>query len=131
MKKHFVTFLSPGTFVSEQTQKEIDSWDVDKAMQMARNIKERHNATPYGFYFSTRSRKDDELDSKVTKTSGIYYLGGKVLTLKDVKARNDPNDKTLIWNMEVNKYNSVIENTNSWKVTMPLNDKDVVLEWSN
>ena len=131
MKKHFVTFLSPGTFVSEQTQKEIDSWDVDKAMQMARNIKERHNATPYGFYFSTRTRKDDELDSKVTKTSGIYYLGGKVLTLKDVKARNDPNDKTLIWNMEVNKYNSVIENTNSWKVTMPLNDKDVVLEWSN
>ena len=131
MKKHFVTFLSPGTFVSEQTQKEIDSWDVDKAMQMARNIKERHNATPYGFYFSTRSRKDDELDSKVTKTSGIYYLGGKVLTLKDVKARNDPNDKTLIWNMEVNKYNSVIENTNSWKVTMPLNNEDVVLEWSN
>ena len=131
MEKHFVTFLSPGTFVSEQTQKEIDSWDVDKAMQMARNIKERHNATPYGFYFSTRSRKDNELDSKVTKTSGIYYLGGKVLTLKDVKARNDPNDKTLIWNMEVNKYNSVIENTNSWKVTMPLNNEDVVLEWSN
>ena len=28
MQKHFVTFLSPGTFVAETSEKEIDSWDV-------------------------------------------------------------------------------------------------------
>ena len=130
MKKHFVEFLSPGTFVSEVTQKDIDKWDVDVATEMAAKIKERHGATPYGFRFITRSRKDNELDSKITKTSGVYYLGGNVLTLEDVKARKDPKDKTLIWNMEVNKIERVIENTNSWKVTMPLNKDDTVLEWN-
>lgn len=129
MKKHFVEFLSPGTFVSEITTKEIESWNVEQAMDMALTVKERHGATPYGFRFITRERKADELDSKVTKYSGIYYLGGTVLTLKDVRARQDPKDKILISNMEINGYDRVIENTNSWKVTMPLTKDDVVLEW--
>lgn len=129
MKKHFVQFLSPGTFVSEITQKDIDSWDVEQAKVMAHAIKERHNATPYGFRFITRERKENELDSSVTQTSNVYYLGGRVLTLEDVKARNDSKDSTLIWNMEANKIDRVIENTNSWKVTMPLEKDDVVLEW--
>ena len=34
MKKHFVTFLSPGTFVSETTTKPIASWSVEKAKAM-------------------------------------------------------------------------------------------------
>ena len=83
MKKHFVTFLSPGTFVAEESTKPIDSWDVDKAVKMARSIKERHNARPYGFQFSTRERGPDDLDSKVTKQSGVYWLGGKVETRPD------------------------------------------------
>ena len=131
MKKHFVEFLSPGTFVSEVSTRDIDSWDVEQAKSMARTIKERHNAKPYGFRFITRERQDNELDSRVTKTSGIYYLGGSVLTLEDVRARNNPDDRTLIWNMEVNKFDRVIENTNSWKVTMPLDKEDVVLDWEN
>lgn len=130
MKKHFVTFLSPGSFCSEQTQKPIDEWDVETAKDMVRNIKERHGATPYGFYFSTRERKDDELDSKVTKTSSMYYLGGKIETLAEVKARKDPNDKILISNMECNEWDRIITNTNSWKITQPLGKDDIVLEWS-
>ena len=31
IQKHFITFVSPGTFVHEETEKEIDSWDVEKA----------------------------------------------------------------------------------------------------
>lgn len=46
IKKHFVTFLSSGTFVSEQTTREIDSWDVNKAKEMARSVLERHDSTP-------------------------------------------------------------------------------------
>lgn len=129
MKKHFVEFLSPGTFVSESDMREIDSWDIEEAKKMAKKIKQRYGATPYGFRFVTRSREDNELDSRVTKTSSMYFLGGKVLTLADVKARNDEKDKTLIWNMEMNKYDRIIENTNSYKITLPLNEDDVVLDW--
>lgn len=129
MKKHFVHFLSPGTFFSEETEKPIESWDVVKAMAMARKIKERYGATPYGFYFSTRSRSDDDLDSKRTKTSGIYYLGGKVETYEEVVARNDPKEQILRDNMRCNGYDRIITNTNSWKITTPLNKGDKVLEW--
>lgn len=129
MKKYFVEFLSPGTFVSESTIKEVDQWDIEEAKKMARKIKERHNATPYGFRFITRERKDHELDSKVTMRSGIYYLGGKVETYQEVCERNDPKEETLRWNMKVNRIDRVIVNTNSWKITLPLEEDDVVLDW--
>lgn len=130
MKKEFVTFYSPGTFFSEETTKPIDSWDIDAAKKMASEIVERHSATPFGFRFITRERKDDELDSKVVSRSGMYYLGGDVLTLQQVIDRNDPNDRILIGNMKCNRYDRVIENRNSWKIVMPLNDDDVVLDFT-
>lgn len=129
MEKHFVEFFSPGTFVSESTVKEIESWDVKKAVEMSRGIKERHGATPYGFRFITRTRNEDELDSKVTNRSNMYFLGGEVLYLADIEERNDPKDSTLIWNMKINKIDRVIENKNSWKVVFPLEKDDVVLEY--
>ena len=129
MKKHFVTFLSPGTFVAEQTTKEIDAWDVDQAIEMSRSISERYGAKPYGFYFTTRSRADDELDSRVTERSGTYYLGGKIETIDDVRARNDPSERILLSNMECNGWNRIIVNTNSWKVTQPFGDGDTLLEF--
>ena len=129
MKKHFVTFCSPGTFVSETSQSPIASWDVNEAKKMAKGIKERHGATPYGFYFSTRGRRDEDLDSKVIATSPMYYLGGKIETLEEVKARNDPKEEILRWNMENNRYNRILINTNSYKSTFPLKDEDIVLQW--
>ena len=129
MKKHFVTFLSPGSIVSEQSEKPIDSWDVKQAMNMADKICERHNASPYAFYFTTRSRKNDELDSKVTKRSNTYHLGGTVKTLAQVKAENDPDNRILISNMECNGYKKIIVNDNSWRSTQPLKKDDVVLDY--
>jgi hypothetical protein len=111
------------------SEKPIDSWDVEKAKRMARSITERHGATPFAFYFTTRSRGEDDLDSKVTDTSVTYYLGGKVETLAEVKARATKDDRILISNMEINHYDRIITNTNSWKVTQPLNKNDVVLDW--
>src|SRR5580765_847001 len=102
MQQNFVTFYSPGTLFPEETTKPIDSWDVDKAIEMARTITERHSAKPYGFRFITRGRGERDLDSKVTNTSGVYYLGGKVLTLADVEARNDPKEEILRNNMRFN-----------------------------
>ena len=129
MKKHFVVFLSPGTFVHEESTKEIDSWDVEQAKKMARKIIERHNATPFGFYFITRTRGDNDLDSKISDESPMYYLGGKVETLEEVKARAIKDDSILIGNMECNRWDRIITNTNSWKITQPLRKGDVILDW--
>ena len=129
MKAHFVRFFSPGTFVAEMTDKPIDSWDIETAKAMARTIKERHNACPYGFQFITRTREDHELDSKETAHSPMYYLGGKVETLAEVKARATDKESILVSNMECNHYDRIITNTNSWRWTQPLKDDDVVLDW--
>jgi hypothetical protein len=129
--KHFVEFYSPGTFVHEVSAKDIDSWDVEKACEMAKSIKERHGATPFGFRFITRTRSDEDLDSKVSDKSHMYYLGGTVLTLQDVIDRNDPKDSILISNMRGNGYARIIENTNSWRTVQPLNAEDVVLDWTH
>lgn len=128
MKKHFVTFLSPGTFVSEQTTKEIDSWNVEKALEMAKSITERHDATPYGFQFFTRERLDNDLDSKVTETSGTYYIDVKIETYQEIADRNDPADSILLSNMRINGWDKVVVTRSSyWKGTYPLRDGDVVL----
>ena len=128
MKKHFVTFFSPGTFVPEETEKEIESWDTEKAIKMSKDIKERHNAKPYAFQFSTRERKDHELNSKIIKRSCKYFLGGQIYTLDEIKARNNPNDATLVNNMEINNLNRVIENNNSWKTVLPFQENDILLK---
>lgn len=130
MKKHYVTFLSPGTFVHEQSTKEVDSWDVGTAKRLARGIKERHAASPFAFYFTTRTRDDNDFDSKESARSGLYYLGGKVETIEDVRERNDPRERILLSNMECNGWHKIIVNTNSWKVTQPLGDDDVVLDFA-
>ena len=127
--KHCVTFLSPGTFVSEETTKEIVSWDVDLALEMVPNIKERYGATPYGFFFTTRERDEDDFDSHQTKKSNLYYLGGTISTLEEVRNRADPDDRILISNMENNGYDKIIVNTNSWKWTQPLRKGDIVLQY--
>ena len=129
MEKHFVTFFSPGTFVAEQTECPIEAWDVEAAKELARKIKERYNAVPYGFRFSTRSRGIDDLDSKVAAQSAMYFLGGKVETLAEVKARATEKDRILVSNMEGNGYDRIITNDNSWRWTGPLGKDDVVLEW--
>lgn len=129
MQQHFVSFLSPGSFVSEETVKPIDSWDVDQAVQMARTIVERHGAKPYGFRFITRSRGPDDLDSRETARSGIYYLGGTVETYEQVCARNDPKEEILRSNMRSNSWDRIVTNNNSWKFTAPLYVDDVVLDF--
>lgn len=129
MKKHFVTFYSPGTFVAETTEKEISTWDVEQAKEMAQAISERYDAKPYGFRFTTRGRNENELDSKVIKTSPMYFLGGKIETLDEIKARNQKDEQILIANMESNHWEKVLINTNSYKWTQPLGKEDIVLEW--
>lgn len=129
MDAHFVIFYSPGTFVAETTEKPIDSWDIDKAKEMAKVITERHGATPYGFSFTTRSRGDEDLDSHVSARSPMYYLGGKIETVDEVRARATDKDRILLANMEGNGYDRIITNNNSWQWSQPLDKDHVVLDW--
>lgn len=129
IEKHFVVFFSPGTFMAEQTLKPIESWDVNKAIELSYSIKVRHNATPYAFQFVTRSRGDEDLDSKESARSNMYYLGGEVYTLKELKAENAREDGILIKNMEANNWDKIIKNTNSYKWAGILQDGDIVLAY--
>lgn len=126
VQQHFVTFYSPGTLMSETSTYPIDSWDIETAVKMSKNIKERHGAKPYGFVFSTKAREDHELNSKEVKRSGTYYLSGRVLTLKQVMAEM-PNERILISNMRINNINKVIINNNSYCSTLPFHENDVVI----
>jgi hypothetical protein len=129
MQQHYVTYLSPGTFVSEQTTNPIDAWDVEAAADAAHFIKERHGAVPYGFYFTTRARNDDELDAKEVARSSMYYLGGRIETREEVEARNDPKENILRANMRCNGVERIIVNDNSWRFITGLKSTDVVLDW--
>ena len=128
MRRHFVTFYSPGTLVAEETTMPIAEWDITPAIVMAREIVERHGARPYGFCFTTRSRTEEELDSRETARSPMYYLGGQVFTREEIEARNDPGEAVLRCNMRASRIERVVVNENSYRVTLPLHPGDQVLE---
>lgn len=131
MKKHYVHFMSPGTFVSEETVIEVDHHDINDAMDKARNIKERYNAKPYCFYFTTSERKEGDFEPKTVFTSCNYYLGGKVETIEEIEKRNLPSESILLSNMKTNNWKQVITNNNSWRITVPLKDDDIILDFKN
>lgn len=129
--KHYVTFLSPGTFVSETTTKEIDSWDAQKALAMSDHVMERYNAKPYAFYFTTRTRGENDFEPHESAKSPLHYIGGthgRFFSLDEIKERNDPKDETLIWNMTTNKHDKVYQTTEGWKVSMSVPDDAVLVE---
>lgn len=136
VNKHYVVFFSPGTFVSEQTEKEIDTPDIRVAVEMAKSITERYGAKPYGFQFVLRKTHpplDDgengklEVLSKEIRRSGTYFIGGRLRFLDEIERENDQNERHISDNMRLNDYPIVIENVNSWKSTMPFQEEDVLL----
>lgn len=137
MRKHRVTFYSPGTFVSESSSFDIDSWDTAKAVEMSEKITERYNAKPYGFVFSTYLTHDDvpdgeggvlRVEPKTIKKSGIHFLGGRLETYTEVVNRNDPKEDILRSNMRGNEQWIVCINTNSFRSTMPFDEEDCIVD---
>lgn len=127
LTKHYVTFYSSGTFVAESTSQEIESWDIAQAQQLATTIRERYNAMPFGFRFTTRERADDDFDSREVARSGMYYINCNVLTADDIETRADPADDILLSNMRCNGWDRVVQTKAGWRWTQPLNTDDVVL----
>jgi hypothetical protein len=128
--QHYVEFLSPGTFESESTIEKCSSWDIDAAVARSRSILQAYNAKPYAFRFTTRGRKDGELDSKEIAHSRLYWLGGKVETAEEILARNHPDESALRLNIKIKQIKRIITNYNSWRFTAALGDEDVVLDYS-
>ncbi len=134
-RETFVTFLSPGTFVSEASTYPIDSRDLRLALAMAEKVTERYGAKPYGFRFEERivgempDGQGGKLHaSKDVGMSGIYFLGGKLETVDDVVARNDPKESVLRTNMQGNDMSIVIVNTNSYRSTLPFGEEDCIVD---
>jgi len=135
---HYVEFFSPGTFMSESTRKKIDAWSPTLACSLAKKIKERHGATPYGFRFVTMleakpvevegGEKMDVLPKQV-KNSGIYFITGTIRTAEEVLAGTDPEENILRSNVRCNNIPAVIENCNSYKSTMPFEKQDLLVDW--
>ncbi len=126
MRKHQVTFYSPGTFVSESSTLNIDSWDTVKAVEMSEKITARYNARPYGFVFSTLIVADDipdgeggtlKVEPKEVERSGIHFLGGRLETYSDVVTRNDDKESILRSNMRNNESWVICINDNSLLTT--------------
>jgi hypothetical protein len=114
-EKHYVTFRSPGTFMSEDTTRPIGEWDTRVAIRLSHDIVERHGARPYGFRFTTMLESGDIPDGrggslkvlpKELKRSGFHFIGGEVLALADVE-RRFPEKRILISNMRGNGYERV------------------------
>lgn len=133
---HYVTFYSPGTLMSERTTKSIHAWDLELAVAMAKTITKRYDARPYGFYFSTMLEAVDVVETdrgslmvqpRQIAKSGMHYLGGTVMTIQDVEARDDPNDSILISNMRINSWEHVVEVTNGYRSTHLFSPGDVIV----
>lgn len=132
-----VTFFSPGTFFAESTTKEIASRDTRLAARMARDITERHGARPYGFSFATRITGDPQPDgrggflkapSDDVDVTGLYFLGGELVTYDEVCKRHDPSEDILRSNMRGNGYWIVCVNRNGYRSTQPFEPTSVLLD---
>lgn len=127
VERYFVVYYSPGSFFNETNEREIDEWDIEEAENMAKTIKQRYNATPFGFRFVTNRFNEETFAKEKVKESAMYFLGGEIKTLKEVK-REMPDKKILISNMESNHINKVIVNDNSWRVILPFDEDDILLK---
>jgi hypothetical protein len=121
-RKHFVTFLSPGTLFAESTTRPIEAWEPRLAAQMAKSIVERYEARPFGFQFSTR------IVGEMPDGSGTYFLGGVLRTLDEVEERADPKEDILRANMGGNGYWIVVEKQDGWRSTQPFEERDVLVD---
>ena len=129
VKQNYVTFLSPGSFLPEERTRTIGTWNVNEATKLAEDVEEHYGATPHSFYFSTRGRGNQDMDSRELSRSGMYYLHAKIESLQEIRERDDPADKILIKNMEGNEWDRVVVNKKGHRWVQPLMEGDVVLEY--
>lgn len=125
MKQDFIEILTSGSFFSESSIMAIDNWSIDLAVEQLRSRYAERLDKPYGFRFMTKERGPNDLDSKVSKRSGIYFFPGRVSTYDEVVARRDARDSILISIMSSNGFDRVI--CVKGGMTLPVTEWDTLL----
>lgn len=126
VKQDFVTFLLPATLVPEKATMLIGSWDPYRALEMAGEAA-YGNIKPYAFYFSTKTRGPEDLDSTITEESHHYFIGGAVRTLEELE-RDPEKNQILIANMRSFSANRVINTDGLHPVIRLMKPQDIVLD---
>lgn len=122
--KVYVNFYMPGSFFSEESTLEVSADLRNSPMDVVAL------APRSAFAFSFFDVKETEVDGEILRSrrvnvSGRYYIGGRVMTLEDVR-RDIPNSRILQDNMTSNGWIRVIRcKTNN---IQPLEDDDTVLD---
>lgn len=118
MLKHYVEFSYPGAFLSEYSSEEI-------AERKAELVKVPEGAFAYRFYDREEVEVDGETLCGERKNYSSRTYFGKAYTLEEVK-REFPQYETLIFNMECNGWNRVVQTRRgNWQ---PLGEGDIVIE---
>ena len=102
MIKHYVEFTMLGGFFYEYSTESIDHRDSSK-------VKVPKNAFAFRFF----DREEVESNGEILKGdrknySSLYYVGGEIMTLAQVK-KQLPQEEILINNMEINNWDKVIK----------------------
>ncbi len=105
VSKNFAILYYEGFVCSNTTTVPVNNFDTK---EVEKHINDKNLTLPYAFCFITKSREDDELDSKITYQSPMIFVNGKVETKEEVFKRNDPREITLRSNMEIYEYETII-----------------------
>lgn len=138
IEKNYVVFFSPGTFISEQSERLIETWNVREGILLAQTIIERNGAKPYAFLFETRLESPPVSDgrggelqvrAKTIKTSGMYFIDGKILTLADIDAHPKFGPTSILsGNMRCNGIERVVETSNGYLHVMEFMEQDLIVD---
>lgn len=123
VRKTYVEFLYPGSFMSESSMREVKTRDVLK-------VEVPKNAFCFSFFdiLSVIVEADGrkvQLTSERVNVSPKHYYGGKLYTVAELKCAF-PSERILIRNIEGNGYKKAIKcRTGNWQ---PLKETDVFIE---
>lgn len=119
-KEMYIEFCSPGTLVSETTKVKTDHNvpNIREAIRKYKNIKERHDAKPYGFrYVDGNGKPISEL---------FYYINGTISTYNDIP--DNEKNNILRSNMRCDNQPIIIENNNSWRFTAFFHQTYIIID---
>lgn len=138
MRKHYVTFLCPGTFMSEQRTEPIDAWSLHEAAARSSRVVERWGATPYAFFFITRleaaSVPDGEggmlrVMGREVERSAMHHMHATVRSIDELQADRSGRDLTvLLSNMRGNGWPLVAESIGRYRHFAPYERADVCVD---
>jgi hypothetical protein len=101
-EKIYISYLLPGSFVSESTHVDVDDLSLPKPEDIPKN------AFAFTFHKQKYTVDDDGqiLYGSPKQVSGTYYIDGVLKTAEDF---NEEHDHILLFNMEANNWNTVVK----------------------